>query len=93
MLLSGLISKDEFEDLNKIKNIRNAYAHHLKSYSFDEPAIKSEIENLKAVSKLNASSVATREKFTMAIYFLDSVLRFREENVQRQVAAKEMRMG
>ena len=42
----GLISKNEFEDLQIVRRIRNNFAHELQNCNFDNVSIKSLIGNL-----------------------------------------------
>jgi DNA-binding MltR family transcriptional regulator len=43
----GLISKDIYDDLNTIGEIRNKFAHQMHGYSFDEPEIVNWCKSLK----------------------------------------------
>ena len=48
----GLISKDEYEDLNIIRKIRNRFAHRLHDLSFDDHEIVSWCKTLRIPKEL-----------------------------------------
>ena len=89
----GLIAKNEYEDLLKIKEIRNIFAHHISDCTFNEPYIKTICDQFKIMSQMQGSSIIpTREKFTLLIYALDNVIRFRTNNIQnhKRIIPQEM---
>jgi DNA-binding MltR family transcriptional regulator len=51
---SGWISEDEFDDLNVIRDIRNAFAHFSQKLTFSNPKIKNSCCNLKLGNKANS---------------------------------------
>ena len=65
-LALGVISEDEYHDLEIIRKIRNAFAHRLKA-SFEEDGIKDRCDNLKAAAQPYADVEVNAEgRFTTA---------------------------
>jgi len=48
----GLISKEDFRDLNAIRGIRNDFAHQLHGLSFKEPSIVQKCDNLLRIRRI-----------------------------------------
>lgn len=52
----GLINETEYEDLKLVKNIRNTFAHSIKSINFDTDSIKDRCLQLNTLKKTNPPS-------------------------------------
>jgi len=50
----GLLSKEDFQDLNTIRSIRNDFAHQLHGLSFGEPSIAQKCDKLLAAQWVNS---------------------------------------
>jgi DNA-binding MltR family transcriptional regulator len=87
----GLISKVEFEDINTIRNIRNAFAHQLFDCSFQTPEVRSACEALRLFEQIAKppEGFTTRVKFTFAVTVLEATLGARTKLVQRRTNAFE----
>lgn len=68
----GLISKDEYDDLNLIRRIRNRFAHKLHDISFDNKEISNWCHLLKTAKKLPVSNHLTshRDLFVASVALL-----------------------
>ena len=87
----GLISKVEYQDINTIRNIRNAFAHQLFDCSFETPEVKVACESLKLFGQIAKppEGFTTRVKFTFAVIVLEETLSHRRGRVTRQQPAFE----
>ena len=81
----GIVSKVEFEDINTIRNIRNAFAHQLFDCSFETPEVKNACESLKMFTHIAKppEEFTTRVKITFAVISLESTLSHRLSRVVR----------
>jgi len=90
----GLMSKNEYNDLQIIREIRNRFAHELHGVSFSDAWVKNkcaELELAKAMKPLPGSPPGAREQFTAALSLLSYQLRMRilEQKQQRRVVPSE----
>ena len=65
--LLDLINKDQYDDLNLIRKIRNSFAHQLDAVTFDFPEIKSRCSHLKLYNSKDAKT-AKDKFFWTAVY-------------------------
>jgi mannitol operon repressor len=77
----GLLSGDEYKDLNLVRKIRNDFAHKLTGLSFATPNIASRCRELKG-SQVDGQPSSAREQFTKASIRLMVDLILRVENNQ-----------
>ena len=89
----GLISRDEFHDLRIIQRIRNAFAHELRSSSFDNERIRNQCNSLRIPQRLPPHmSLSAREQFLHAVgaisISLSSSRIRRAERERRQVPSE-----
>ena len=61
----GLLTKDEYDDIKLIKDIRNAFAHQLTGLSFTHEKIASRCQKLKA-AKVDGQPSSMQECFNKA---------------------------
>jgi DNA-binding MltR family transcriptional regulator len=55
----GLISEDEAKDLNRVREIRNKFAHHLQGLTFTNQSIRESCKHFRCV----AAALASNEQF------------------------------
>jgi mannitol operon repressor len=82
----GLISKDERDDLDTIRKIRNEYAHEPKSTSFTDQKIMNKVNNLKTpklvpVEIHDWNNLSTRQLFINAVSMLSTFIDMRTQLV------------
>jgi len=91
----GLISKDERDDLNLIREIRNVFTHQTNSPSFSDDRIEAKVQRLKTYKLITKEIVSStsappkeifREVVTMLSTFID--LRTHME-IERRVTPKK----
>jgi len=87
----GLISKNEFEDLHAVREIRNIFAHHIFDCSFANPEVKAACDSLKHVPSKGV--FPTRIKFNVVIGVLDHVLTERAKRAVRAVTPADFRVA
>lgn len=77
----GLLSKDEYNDINLIRKIRNEFAHQLTGLSFDSDAIAAHCRRLIS-AKVDGEPSTMRERFSKASIRLmvDIILRIQSES-------------
>ena len=68
--LLGLISKKLYNDIDRIRDIRNTFAHNLINCDFNRPDIKSEVHKLKLLQEAFSSNW---EKQNVPMMFLMEV--------------------
>ena len=75
----GLIEKTEFEDLNKIREIRNAFAHNLFECDFSTKAVSDALHSMHLIKHYRSQNpeLPVRVMFTLTIAMLESKLTFR----------------
>ncbi len=76
----GLISEDEYHDLQSIREIRNGFAHDLHGLSFSTPWIKNKCAELQLPREAPlwpGSQPGARNQFTVTIALLALQLRLR----------------
>jgi mannitol operon repressor len=90
----GLISKNERDDLNLIRRIRNRFAHRLHDLTFDDKKIIGWCNSLKAPSMLPSALPTHRERFVVSIALLLGSLRTRAGNAEqeRRTVAREFKV-
>lgn len=84
----GLISKDEYHDLDKIRDIRNDFAHKL-DLSFTDQSVRDRCNELKLPKKtpfflFERHASEPRNQFTTATIFLGILLGHRTSIVEEQ---------
>lgn len=81
----GLISSDEYSDINYIREIRNQFAHHLFDCNFTNSRIKDLINNLRIVKKAtnNADVENKRTLFIIEVYTLENILKARADSIEK----------
>jgi DNA-binding MltR family transcriptional regulator len=91
----GLVSKEEFQDINTVREIRNIFAHHLFECDFEFPAIKSACDSFRIFSYLVEFPTAapSRTKFNLAVGVLDSLLEARGKMLARRSPAAPFQKG
>jgi DNA-binding MltR family transcriptional regulator len=91
----GLVSKEEFQDISTIREIRNICAHHLFECNFEIAAIKSACDNFTIFSYLVEFPAAalSRTKFNFAVCVLDSLLEARGKMLVRRSPAARFQKG
>lgn len=77
--LLGLISKDMFDDLNKVRDIRNCYAHNIFVPDFENDEIKNKCNSLILVKHQKVleqwlTGKGCRERFVMGVVCLEIAL-------------------
>lgn len=80
----GLITKDEFIDLNIIRDIRNDFAHELVGLSFDNQSVADRSRNLLG-SKVDGQPISPKECFKKASIRLmvDIILKIKEQTAPK----------
>jgi hypothetical protein len=70
----GILPKDTYQDLEQIREIRNAFAHHFSPLSFASDAIRDRCANLRAYRQFLNPGVADRllprDKFILGIVYI-----------------------
>ena len=71
----GLISRESFESLKLIKDVRNAFAHQLHGLTFDDKAIAAACKKLRALQPIKSRFTQTPRQMyvTSAIFVLMDV--------------------
>ena len=84
----GLISKDEFDDLNIIRRIRNRFAHKMHGYSFDDEEIVNWCNSLQIprviLNGLTNFPHSHADKFLVGVSLLASRLALRAIGIQKE---------
>ncbi|HUW82565.1 MAG TPA: MltR family transcriptional regulator [Phycisphaerae bacterium] len=84
----GLISSDEYHDLNTIRHIRNRFAHRMHGFSFDDPEIVTWCKSLQTprtlIKELPHLPQSHGSWFLLAVSLLGSRLALRALNAERQ---------
>ena len=90
----GLISKDEFEDITTVREIRNIFAHHLFDCDFQQPEIVAALNSLKTPAMVSCPPEFTnRVRFTFLIATLETCLVWRLSLIERRAHAQPMRVA
>src|SRR5690606_37481533 len=85
----GLISEDEFKDIEIIRKIRNDFAHNLLEISFDNQSIMDRCKNLSTPNLLsNIFELDAPGQFFVAVAMLSSHIALRALGVYRQRRTK-----
>ena len=94
----GLISEDERDDLDCIREIRNDFAHQPTSPSFSDQSIADKVRNLK-IPKLvpseivDQSTLPPRQLFTNGVSMLATFISIRtENNLDRRIPPRRFKI-
>jgi DNA-binding MltR family transcriptional regulator len=97
--LLGLISREEYEDLNALREIRNQYAHALHGITLDNDYLRSRVGKLQLWKQLGGvmaealmDGVSARQKiqFTVTLLKLAIDLRIRHAVKERREPGKRL---
>jgi len=77
----GLISEQEYKDLNVIRDIRNDFAHGMHGITFEDQSIKDKCENLLIPNQLKRK-YDIRNKFLVSVFLLVSLLNQRASEIR-----------
>jgi DNA-binding MltR family transcriptional regulator len=82
----GLISKQELEDIERIQQIRNQFAHQLLKVRFENNEIEKSCVELTAPDEFmrTAKGLAPRLRFTLAVVILSGLLERRRKMAKTQ---------
>ena len=84
----GLLAESEHKQLDRIRRIRNDFAHTFANVRFVDPGVKSRVEILPAHPvAMSSAEEPTRRRFESAIEVLLSNLRYRLDNWRDEEAA------
>lgn len=88
----GLISDDEFHDLNVIKEVRNSFAHNIFDCNFSNPDVSKIISSMVVGRKANAfpETAGVRIYFNICVLTLDALLNTRLKNTKTVSLCKNM---
>ena len=91
----GLIPRNEHDDLIKIKDIRNIFAHHINDCTFDESFVQKTVANFTIINSMRGLyKEPTRQRFTILVYTLTNLLKHRTQNIiTKREVANEFRFG
>ncbi len=94
----GLISMDTFHDLKVVRDIRNAFAHHVLDCTFSQPVIAQNCAKFRTIEKMTAAGKTdptwpARVQFTVTVYSLESTLVWATANVSRRQPAPEIQFA
>jgi len=83
----GLISEDNYRDLQYVRKIRNIFAHKLQGFSFETNQIKSWVGNLIFIKQLNAKNSGKhifpiKTQFIISIYQLGGQIESNTKSVK-----------
>lgn len=86
----GLISTDEKDDLDCIRDIRNQFVHDTRSPSFASPAISQRVDRLKTPTLMqkafpSRTTATSRESFRVAATMLSTFINKRTGGTQRRL--------
>lgn len=87
----GLIQKNEYEELNTIRKIRNEFGHSWKGVSFESQNIKDLCKNLPWLGPAeleSSSNERVRFNFAVAILLIDFMWRVRLVQQERRTLKK-----
>lgn len=94
----GLISEDERDDLDCIRDIRNDFAHQPTSPSFSDQSIAQKVRNMKIPKllpkeMLDSYGESPRRIFTDAVAMLSTFIEIRtRDNRERRTLPKKFKM-
>ncbi|MDD5468249.1 MAG: MltR family transcriptional regulator [Anaerolineales bacterium] len=93
----GLISSDERDDLDSIRNIRNDFAHQPTSPAFSDESIAKNVRKLKMPKLMpkvpsGPFEKPPRELFIMAVTMLQTFIDIRTRSTERRTSAKHFKM-
>lgn len=98
----GLLGQITYDDLTKIRKIRNCFAHDLHNRSFDDNDIKSECENLQLIQVIYAPIHQSdfkpsdgRSLFITSVVLLsqDIAIRSLQAKAKRCLQGKDTKLG
>jgi len=79
----GLISKDEYNDFNCIRKIRNLFAHKLSVSDLNDDDVKSESQNFIIARKMNYENDNLREMLLVTYVLFSFQLIWRDRKIKR----------
>ncbi len=90
----GLIEKSRFEDLMKIAEIRNIFAHNHLEVTFNSPEVAQKCGEPKVPLGLNGFKSEQymrdpRSRFTLTVALLSQILLLKALNLQRNAKSKQ----
>ena len=81
----GLISKDEFDDIELIRDIRNKFAHKLLEATFDNPEIQERCHKLKTLNSVPFLKYSDEpSRFFVAVVSISSNIALRTLGIHKQ---------
>jgi hypothetical protein len=82
----GLIGRDEYDECNTIRQIRNAFAHSAKPLEFSDPDIAKQCFNLKLAVPTNSRLIKENPRylFLHSVFWVALGLNNRAKQVARQ---------
>jgi hypothetical protein len=66
--LIGMFTKDSIDDLHIIRNVRNEFAHKLKTKTFNSQRIRDLIKNIGVIKKQRITATGGKNQLTMEIF-------------------------
>lgn len=80
----GLLAREDYQDLNIIKSIRNDFAHHLHGLSFSKESISQKCAKLQIVKRFHPDiEHSSKEIFILAIVFIQMQLGMKIATIKR----------
>jgi hypothetical protein len=90
----GLISEDEYADLEIIRDLRNSFAHDVLDCDFTNPEVKVKCDKLRIAWKaLGTKAAPYRVALNMEIYTLDTLLARRNDGAVRPQSPLRFRIN
>lgn len=86
----GLLSKMEYEDIQKIRDIRNIFAHHLYDCTFEQEDIKNICKNFWAVKLNMLEKNTSKSNFITTIYLSEMAIKERIKNQKHLVSPRNI---
>ena len=81
----GLISKDEYQDIKRIRNIRNKFAHELLEATFDNQSINDNCKHLTTPNiDPNMKNADAPSRFLFAVVSISSKIALRTLGIHKQ---------
>ena len=85
----GLISKDEYNDFNCIRDIRNLFAHRLSVSDLNNDVVKSKAQNFIIAGKMNYKNDNLREMLLATYVLFSFQLIWRNRKIKRCEVLKD----
>ena len=90
-LAVGVISLTEYSDLQRVRKIRNEFAHSLELISFSESPIKEHVAQINySTLKITGKFNSHRDEFQSCIAILSGFLKGKVENIDAIALSKDM---